>query len=164
MQKIQINLDSFSLEEQAKIGILLKIAKKFNEDHIIWALGGSLMLRFKGLNVSFNDIDIIIGEESINFVEKSMNIIGEKLPERDKGIYSSLFFDEYKIDNCDVDVMSEVSLFGSEYVLSLKREDIDCYLEINDVRIPLHSLRRWRELYVAIGRSDKIKIIDDFTK
>jgi hypothetical protein len=122
MENIRINLDSFSQEEQIKINILLKIAQKLNEDHILWALGGSLMLRFRGLQVNFNDIDIIISKECIDRIGNSINSIATKMPDRDKGNYSSLFFNEYKIDDCDVDVMSEVSLVGLEYVLSLKKK------------------------------------------
>lgn len=36
-------------EQQEKIELLKKIAHRFNEAHVVWALGASMMLYLKGI-------------------------------------------------------------------------------------------------------------------
>lgn len=45
---------------QHKLEILSQIAKKLNEGHITWAVGGSLLLYFKGIVDEFHDIDLMV--------------------------------------------------------------------------------------------------------
>ncbi len=44
-------------EIQKKIELLQKIAHRFNEANIEWALGASMLLYFKGIISEFHDID-----------------------------------------------------------------------------------------------------------
>ena len=46
-----------NLEE--KINLLKRIAHRFKEERIEWALGGSMMLYFKKIAPSFDDIDLM---------------------------------------------------------------------------------------------------------
>ena len=41
---------------QEKLDVLSKLAAKFNKEGIVWAVGGSLLLYFKGYVENFNDI------------------------------------------------------------------------------------------------------------
>ena len=47
-------------EIQKKIELLQKIAHRFNEANIEWALGASMLLYFKGIISEFHDIDLMI--------------------------------------------------------------------------------------------------------
>ena len=46
-------------EIQKKIELLQKIAHRFNEANIEWALGASMLLYFKGILSEFHDIDSV---------------------------------------------------------------------------------------------------------
>ena len=47
-------------EIQKKIELLQKIAHRFNEANIEWALGASMLLYFKGIISEFHDIDLMV--------------------------------------------------------------------------------------------------------
>lgn len=47
-------------EIQKKIELLQKIAHRFNEANIEWALGASMLLYFKGILSEFHDIDLMV--------------------------------------------------------------------------------------------------------
>ena len=47
-------------EMQKKIELLQKIAHRFNEANIEWALGASMLLYFKGIISEFHDIDLMV--------------------------------------------------------------------------------------------------------
>ena len=44
-------------ETQRKIELLKRIAHRFNEAGVVWALGASMLLYFKGIAPEFHDID-----------------------------------------------------------------------------------------------------------
>ena len=44
-------------EEQKKIELLQRIARRLNETHVQWALGASMLLYFKGITSAFHNID-----------------------------------------------------------------------------------------------------------
>ena len=42
-----------------KIELLKKIALRFNDANITWALGASMLLYFKKITIEFHDIDLM---------------------------------------------------------------------------------------------------------
>lgn len=102
---------------QHKLEILSQIAKKLNEGHVTWAVGGSLLLYFKGIVDEFHDIDLMGG---------------------------------FTITKAD-----------GEHRCFLRKEDICEKVLVDGEQIPLHSLTEWRRYYELMGRSAKLKMIDD---
>ena len=66
--------------ERKKIELLKKIAGKFNEANVTWALGASMLLYFKGITSEFHDIDLMITTESVESVRKILSEMGELQP------------------------------------------------------------------------------------
>lgn len=153
-----------ALTNKEKIDVLIKIYNIFNKNNILWALGGSLNLCFRNIVSDFNDIDIVINLKDSKKVEELLMKIGDKEPSKDKGIYNTTYFGEFKIDGVEVDIMSEVHINNSSFCLSLRKEDIDIYNYQNKYEIPLHSLDVWLEFYRQIGRSKKVEIIENYLK
>ena len=60
-------------EIQKKIELLQKIAHRFNEANIEWALGASMLLYFKGIISEFHDIDFMMLNRSGLFYQKWEN-------------------------------------------------------------------------------------------
>ena len=56
---------------QKKMDVLQKIAAEFNKDNLLWAIGASLLLYFKGVAEVFHDIDIMVDEKMLNDVKHS---------------------------------------------------------------------------------------------
>lgn len=76
-----------------KIEVLRKIAHQFNEEEVIWALGASMLLYFKGITSEFHDIDLMIAEKDVDSVRKILSEMGKLHPSKpnpgvsDKNIY-----------------------------------------------------------------------------
>ena len=45
-----------------------------------------------------------------------------------------------------------------EYYFPLKKENINDYTEVNEIKIPLQSLEEWRNYYELMGRDEKVKM------
>lgn len=50
--------------KEEKLQVLVQLAELFNEHEIQWAVGGSLLLYFKGLVSDFHDLDLMIDEQA----------------------------------------------------------------------------------------------------
>ncbi len=61
-------------EIRKKIELLQKIAHRFNEANIEWALGASMLLYFKGIISEFHDIDLMV---SVHDAEQVRTILSE---------------------------------------------------------------------------------------
>ena len=64
-------------EIQKKIELLQKIAHRFNEANIEWALGASMLLYFKGVTSELHDIDLMITFHDAELVRTIISEMGE---------------------------------------------------------------------------------------
>ena len=93
-------------ESRQKLTVLSKIARVFNENQILWAVGGSMLLYFKGKTDIFHDIDLMVGEKDIDAAKALLLTIGDLLPEKPNPQYKTRHFLEFSVDGVDVDVMA----------------------------------------------------------
>lgn len=144
-----------------KLNILSIIAKKFNENNIVWAVGGSTLLYLKGLTDFFADIDIEVKEDDVLLAKKLLNELGilkENKPNKD---FKTKYFLEFVVDGVDIDLMAGFTIVnnGKEYYFPLKEDDIYKIIKINEEKIPLHSVLKWKEYYKLMNREDKVKLL-----
>ena len=59
-----------------KLSVLKKIANELNKMNVTWAIGASMLLYFKGILLDFNDIDIMVANEDIEQVRKTLMKMG----------------------------------------------------------------------------------------
>ncbi len=144
-----------------KLKILKIVAKKLNDEGITWALGGSLLLYFKGYVEHFNDIDILVDELDIDQCIEVMDSFGLSITQDDNTSFKTRHFHQYLIEGVDFDVMAGFVIVseGIEHECPLNKEDIALY-DYENVLLPLHSIREWRRYYALMNRLDKVDIID----
>ncbi|MDO7977814.1 hypothetical protein [Oceanotoga teriensis] len=154
------------MEINKKLKILSKIGKELNNAHITWAIGASLLLYLKGFLDDFQDIDIIIAEKDISKTKKILLKLGKLEPENPNIKYKTKKFLEFKVDCLDIDIIAGFTIVNNNqnFYFPLKQEDIKDYIEINGINIPLQSVNEWRNYYSLMGRTEKVKIIDDNIK
>ena len=145
----------------ARIPTIVKIAKQLNDKGIRYAIGGSVLLYLKGIDFSFNDLDLMIHEEDALKVREALKEIGEYHPNNRST--DAKVFDEFTIEGLDVDAISGLSVtaYGKTYDFSFKGEEVD-YAEVEGVKIPLDSLDRWYDIYSFQGRVEKARYIKDY--
>ena len=147
------------LESKQK-AVLLKIAKALNEAHIVWAVGGSILLDYHNLSEEApHDIDLIVHVKDINKCVAVLNELGEKQRYEKSESYSTPYFFEYLIEEVEVDLMALLTIntsngpfryhFDATYVADTWIQD--------DIPIPLTSLEDWYILYGLMGnRKNKV--------
>lgn len=147
---------------EKKLSVLSKIGKELNENNIVWAVGGSLLLYLKGKADEFQDIDIMVMEDNIKKLKEILQQYGDLALPNLNVQYKTRHFLEFTIDEVEVDVMAGFVIIykGKEYDCSLQPESIMEHFLINDVDIPLQSLNEWRKYYTLMGRTEKVEMID----
>lgn len=153
-------------ETQEKIELLEKIAHQFNEAHIVWALGASMLLYFKGITPEFHDIDLMISTADVECVRAILSEMGELQPPNPNSKYQTKVFMEFVIDGIDVDVMAGFSILsnGRLYDCSLDEEQIVERIMLGKELIPLQSPALWCEYYRLMDRKEKVQMIEQFLK
>ena len=150
-------------ETQKKIELLKKIAHCFNEAHVVWALGASMLLYFKGITTGFHDIDLMIANEDVECVREILSKMGEIQPPNPNPKYRTKTFMEFMINSIDVDVMAGFSIIsdGKLFDCSLREEQIVEKMSLGTEVIPLQSPLLWCEYYRLMGRTEKVKMIEN---
>ena len=144
-----------------RLPIIIKIAKTLNEKGVRWAIGGSVLLYLKGIDFSFNDLDLMVHEEDALRAREALSTIGEYHPSKHKS--NAKVFDDFTVNGLDVDVISGliITAFGKDYDCSFKNEGVE-HITIDGVDIPLDSLDSWYEIYSLQGRVEKARYIKDY--
>lgn len=148
-------------ETEKKIEVLKQIAHRFNEAHIMWALGASMLLYFKGITKEFQDIDLMVANDDVERVRIILSEMGEIQPPNPNPKYRTKTFMEFIINSIDVDVMAGFSIIsdGKIFDCSLQEEQIVEKMPLGTELIPLQSPLLWREYYRLMGRTEKVKMI-----
>ena len=149
------------LSKDEKLSILARLAAEFHKQHLIWAVGASLLLYLKGYADDFHDIDIMVQEADAETMEAILRSLGTMQPS-DKGNFATKHFREFIIDGAEVDMIGGFAIIsgGKVHNCDLKPTEITEYAEVAGQKIPLHSLSLWRTYYALMGRENKVAIID----
>ena len=149
-------------ELNKKIKLLKEIAQRFNTAYITWALGASMLLYFKGITSTFNDIDLMISNDDAESVRKILSEMGEFQPPNPNPKYKTKVFMEFVINSVDVDVMAGFSILndGKIYDCSLDKDQIVEWFTSGNTKIPLQSPLLWCEYYKLMGRKEKVDMIE----
>ena len=148
---------------EEKIELLKKIAHRFDKARIVWALGASMLLYFKGIVPDFHDIDLMISDDDAEYVRSILSEMGKLQPPNPNAKYRTKTFMEFTIDGIDVDVMAGFSVLsdGKLFDCSLKEDQIVEKIALGSELIPLQSPQLWCEYYRLMGRDEKARMIED---
>ena len=150
---------------QEKIQLLLKIAHRLNEAGVEWALGASMLLYFKGIISDFHDIDLMVADYDAECVRTILSEMGESCPPDSipNPMYRTKTFMEFLIDSVEVDVMAGFAIVkdGNVYDCALRKEQILEKMPLGAETIPLQSPLLWCEYYRLMGRTEKVKMIEN---
>lgn len=150
------------MDIEHKLNVLSSIAEKLNSAKLTWAVGASLLLYFKGISDSFNDIDLMVVEADAERAKSLLLDMGQMQPPKPNGNYKTPYFYEFVIDGVEVDVMGGFIIVkdGQNYDCSLTRDMIVEHIVVNGQSIPLQAVSDWRRYYKLMGREAKVAMID----
>lgn len=146
-----------------KLQVLSKVAILINDNKITWAIGGSVLLYFKGFVDNFNDIDMMVIEDDVDRLKEMLLSLGKLINHTSNPKYRTRHFYKFNIDGVEIDIIAGFTIINNNqtYYFPLLTKDISEYVEVNGSKIPLHSIHKWRLYYELMGRSEKAKIIDN---
>ena len=151
-------------EEQKKIELLQRIARRLNETHVQWALGASMLLYFKGITSAFHDIDLMVADRNTECVRRILSEMGESCPSDSipNPMYRTKTFMEFLIDSVEVDVMAGFAIVkdGKVYDCAIRKEQIVEKMPLGEEVVPLQSPLLWCEYYRLMGRTEKAEMIE----
>ena len=68
------------MDTETKIVVLKRIAHRFNEAGLIWALGASMLLYFKHITPEFHDIDLMVADDDADRARQILCEMGTLQP------------------------------------------------------------------------------------
>ncbi len=147
---------------EKKLKVLSDIAHVLNGKNVVWAVGASLLLYFKGKIDFFDDIDLMVSEDDVEKLKEQLLPMGLLAPSKPDKLYKTRHFLEFVIDGIDVDIIAGFVIVkdGNAFDCSLFPEQIEEYIQLNGETIPLQSLSDWRRYYALMGRTSKVEMID----
>lgn len=150
------------MNRERKLMVLEKIAGILNQERICWAVGGSLLLYFKGITDEFHDIDLMVAEKDIARTGELLGMLGKKQERHPDSRFRTRHFLEYVIEGTEVDVMAGFVIVkdGAEYDGSLYPEQITDRYRLKHTDIPLQSVHLWKQYYALMERPEKCLMID----
>lgn len=146
-----------------KFDVLCRMAAEFNRGRLVWALGGSLMLYFKGIVTDFHDIDLMIAPEDGAEAAKMMEALGaEAKPVKPSARFQSDHIWKFCLDGVDVDMIAGFGIVfeGQKFAFPFGKDDIAEIIDFNGEKIPLQGVAAWREYYRLMERPEKTALID----
>ncbi len=143
---------------------LYKISQVLNTNEIVWGLGGSQCLLFKGLVDTARDLDIFILEADYQRALECLRLLSTDLRKK-KPI--SQFFSKYcyelSIDGIMVDLMAVFIAVEPPYKFQLNFDEtrISQWIALEDEQVPLMALEDWWAIYWMIGREKRGLTIEE---
>lgn len=126
----------------ARLALLQKLCKEFEEYNVEWAVACSFELFLLGIVDDFHDFDILVAPKSFQDVCKILTRIGsrksyDKDPSR-QGCFSSKHFAEFESDGIDIDIICEFGFttFHSFYQYHFNEADI-IEVKVAGLKVPV---------------------------
>lgn len=145
-----------------KLSILGSIASAFDQQGIVWALGGSMMLFLRGMDLVPRDLDLMVDTKDAQAAKALLGGLGIALQTPASDRFCSAAFERFLIQGVEVDLIAGFTILkdGREHAFPLHKKDIDAY-EAQGLRLPLHAVDSWKQLYAVMDRPAKLKEIEE---
>ena len=148
---------------EKKLELLAELAGEFNRHNLVWAVGASVLLYFKGCVEDFYDLDILVQHSDAEKMEEILSRYGELQPSTAKN-FATKYFREFIVQDVEIDMIGGFAIVkdGHIYDCELDSSQVTDYARVNGEKIPLHSLELWKKYYYLMGRTAKAAMIDSF--
>ena len=152
-------------DKQKKLNVLATLAADLNDSDILWAVGASAMLFLRGIAKEFRDIDLMVCDEDLEVAKEILLRHGTLLPVKEDDRYGSAHFLQFDVDGVEIDLIAGFvinSADGKQHVCPLEVEEVDACVDVADVAVSLHALGVWYKYYTWMGRTERVKLIEEY--
>lgn len=148
---------------------LMCLAESFNVNHVFWALGGSALLYFKGLDVSPRDLDILVDISDIERAKELVESLGgielEDIHKGD-GTYLTEKFYTFEYHGVEIDLMANpgVNKGLGPYYFAFNKMSVRESVLLENISIYLSDLSEWEQYYRFLERPSRVTQIMEYFK
>lgn len=145
---------------------LVSLSKILNMHQINWALGGSTLLKLRGIECEPHDIDIMIHESDF---DKGCNLLAQFCIEcevKESKYFKTKDYQKFNLNGIEIDCMSGMNIYGSQSLFEYTFDHKEYDILYKEEWVPVCYIEDWYVLYhVMPNRESKVKMIEDyFTK
>lgn len=145
--------------------ILEMVAQLLDDKQILWAVGGTTLLRLYGITKESNHITILISSKDIKMVDRLLSSVGQKHPRELSPSYASRYYCRYTVQNQEVQVISGMALHykGFLFTYPFARQSICQMCRLRNVALPMMAIEDWYVLYQMMpGRETAVENIEHY--
>ncbi len=145
--------------------IVVDLAQVLNENHILWGIGGSYLLKSYGILEDVHDLDILVSEKDIDKTLEILDSIGERKTIPIKNEYTTRHFHVFSYKGLSLDIMSgfRIKHVDGVYEFILDNKAIVKREIRQGISIPYTSLEDWLIAYKLMkGRQEKVEMIESY--
>lgn len=137
---------------------------KIKDTNIPWILSGSTALAIQGVDViPNNDIDILTTQQGAKQIDALLSDIRIQPPDFSETDKYKSYFGIYKIDNVTIEIMGEFQYKLKNGSWARPNQDNKIiYIEYEGMTLPTLTLEQEFIEYENMGRTDKVKKINNF--
>lgn len=143
--------------------IIKRIAKEFNKKEVVWAIGGSYLLKRYGIKSISSELDIMVSEESITNVLEIMEILAVKQKSVNSENFQTDFFEVYLVGGKTVNIISNLkSDFQEKFTYDFSKKDINIHELYDGESIYYGYLMDWYLIYCEIDLRDELSSVEEY--
>lgn len=143
--------------------IIESLAKEFNKRNLTWAIGGSYLLKKYGINDGFDQLDIMVSEDSVKEMKIVMNEVAQKLDVVNNESFQTDHYSSYQMQNHTINIICNLKCnFKESFAYKFEKEDISTQYISNDVKIYFSDLLDWYVIYQEIDSTNTTKLIERY--
>jgi len=146
------------------ISTLHILCNRLDGTGITWAITGSIGMALQGVDLTPHDIDLQSDGASIQaLAEKLSDYMVEPLHWK-TGRGTRSYFAVCNVEGMQVELMAGLEKRGADgkWSPAPPLSEITRWVEFDDMRLPVLDLHYECEAYRAMGRFDKVKLMEDF--
>lgn len=143
------------------------IAKEIDQENIVWAVGGSILLFTYGIVDVANDIDLIVREEDAEKLHSVLLKLGSPEKRVDLDPFRTIHFSKFRVNKQYIDVMGGFAIAheAGVYQMPFNEESVFEYYKVNGYKIPFCSLEDWYIMYSLMPEKEgKAQCIKEYMK
>lgn len=146
---------------------LLTIAKTLNGQDVFWALGGSSLLYYTGLDVNPRDLDIVIDLQDIEVAHQlliGLGAVPQKDPHENDGTYLTEKFYIFDWNGLEIDLMANPGVCKDKGIYHFRfnkgmERDVK---HLMGVELYLSSIHEWAVYYDYLDRPQRVAMINEY--
>ena len=143
--------------------IIKRIAKEFNQKGIVWAIGGSYLLKRYGINTKIETLDIMVSEHSIIKVLGIMDRIATIQEVKNDYHFQTDHYKVYIIEGLIINIICNFkSNFVEKFEYNFNESDINIHESISQEKIYYGFLIDWYLIYSEINMKDEVNSIEEY--